>query len=250
MSQITVKDSAGADQIVAAVDDTGTAAAADSMPVTLSTEDKAVVAAIATEVTLAAMNAKVPALGQALAAASVPVILPAATVTALTPPAAITGFATETTAAAAAASLSVLDDWDESDRAKVNPIVGQAGVAAGAGAVGATVQRVTLASDDPAVSRLSPPSTGTQTSVASGTGDATILASNASRKGAVIFNDDANDLLLLLASGTSSSTNYSVRVAGGAGYELSVCQGGVYTGVIKGLWLADGSGSARVTEFT
>jgi hypothetical protein len=56
--------------------------------------------------------------------------------------------------AAAAASLSVVDDWDESDRAKVNPIVGQAGVAAGAGAVGATTQRVTLASDDPAVAAL------------------------------------------------------------------------------------------------
>jgi hypothetical protein len=49
--------------------------------------------------------------------------------------------------AAAEASLSVLDDWDESDRAKVNPIVGQAGVAAGSGTVGATTQRVTLATD-------------------------------------------------------------------------------------------------------
>lgn len=52
------------------------------------------------------------------------------------------------------ASLSVLDDWDETDRAKVNIIVGQAGVAAGAGAVGATVPRVTLASDDPGVAAL------------------------------------------------------------------------------------------------
>ena len=52
---------------------------------------------------------------------------------------------------AMAASLAILDDWDESDRCKTNPIVGQAGVAAGAGAVGATVQRVTLASDDPLV---------------------------------------------------------------------------------------------------
>ena len=51
-------------------------------------------------------------------------------------------------------SLSVLDDWDETDRAKVNPIVGQAGVAAGAGVVGATVQRVTLAIDDPGVVSL------------------------------------------------------------------------------------------------
>lgn len=62
--------------------------------------------------------------------------------------------ATETSAAAAAASLSVMDDWDESDRAKVNTIVGQAGVAAGAGAVSALTQRVTLASDDPLIASL------------------------------------------------------------------------------------------------
>lgn len=54
----------------------------------------------------------------------------------------------------AATALQVIDDWDEADRAKVNPIVGQAGIAAGAGAVGATVPRVTLASDDPAVALL------------------------------------------------------------------------------------------------
>lgn len=45
-----------------------------------------------------------------------------------------------------ATSTGVMDDWDESDRAKVNPIVGQAGVAAGAGAVGATTQRVSVGS--------------------------------------------------------------------------------------------------------
>jgi len=44
-------------------------------------------------------------------------------------------------------ALQVIDDWDESDRAKVNPIVGQAGVAGGSGVDGATVQRVTLATD-------------------------------------------------------------------------------------------------------
>lgn len=51
-------------------------------------------------------------------------------------------------------ALEIVDDWDESDRAKVNLIVGQAGVAAGAGAVGATTQRMILASDDPAVTAL------------------------------------------------------------------------------------------------
>jgi hypothetical protein len=54
-----------------------------------------------------------------------------------------------------ATSLAILDDFDETDRCKVNIIVGQAGAAGGAGAVGATVQRVTLASDDPAVASLS-----------------------------------------------------------------------------------------------
>ncbi len=44
---------------------------------------------------------------------------------------------------------SVADDWDESDRAKVNIIVGQAGITAGAGAVAANTPRVTHASDDP-----------------------------------------------------------------------------------------------------
>lgn len=46
---------------------------------------------------LASIDTKTPALGQALAAASVPVVLTAAQITTLTPPAAITGFATETT---------------------------------------------------------------------------------------------------------------------------------------------------------
>jgi len=47
----------------------------------------------------------------------------------------------------AATSLAILDDWDESDRAKVNLIVGQAGIAAGTGVDGATVPRVTLATN-------------------------------------------------------------------------------------------------------
>lgn len=54
-----------------------------------------------------------------------------------------------------ATSTSVMDDWDESDRAKVNLIAGQAGITAGAGAVAVNTPRVTLASDDPAVTSLS-----------------------------------------------------------------------------------------------
>lgn len=47
----------------------------------------------------------------------------------------------------AGTSLAVIDDWDESDRAKVNLIVGQAGVQGGSGAVSNTTQRVVLATD-------------------------------------------------------------------------------------------------------
>lgn len=47
----------------------------------------------------------------------------------------------------AVASLGIIDDWDESDRAKVNLIVGQAGIAAGEGVDGVTVPRMSLATD-------------------------------------------------------------------------------------------------------
>lgn len=60
----------------------------------------------------------------------------------------------EPSAAAATTALQVIDDWDETDRAKVNVIVGQAGITAGAGAVAASTPRVTMASDDPAVVAL------------------------------------------------------------------------------------------------
>lgn len=46
-----------------------------------------------------------------------------------------------------ATSLAVIDDWDETDRAKVNPIVGQAGVQGASGVVTALTQRVVLATD-------------------------------------------------------------------------------------------------------
>ena len=54
---------------------------------------------------------------------------------------------TEASAAATKTAVEVMDDWDESDRAKVNLIVGQAGIAGGTGVDGATVPRVTLATN-------------------------------------------------------------------------------------------------------
>ena len=56
--------------------------------------------------------------------------------------------------AAAATSLAAMDDWDENNRCAVNLISGQVGISGGAGAVAATVPRVTLASDDRVVAAL------------------------------------------------------------------------------------------------
>lgn len=58
-----------------------------------------------------------------------------------------TGAATSANQSTEITSLSIIDDWDETDRAKVNPIVGQAGVQGGSGTVSATTQRVVLATD-------------------------------------------------------------------------------------------------------
>lgn len=65
-----------------------------------------------------------------------------------------TGAATLAEQQSQTTALQIIDDWDESDRAKVNIIAGQAGVTAGAGAVAANTPRTTLASDDPAVASL------------------------------------------------------------------------------------------------
>ncbi len=59
-----------------------------------------------------------------------------------------------TTLSAIQTALQIMDDWDESDRAKVNLIAGQAGITAGAGVVSTNTPRLTLASDDPAVVAL------------------------------------------------------------------------------------------------
>lgn len=51
-------------------------------------------------------------------------------------------------------ALQIMDDWDESDRAKVNPIAGQVGVQGAEGTITALTQRVTLATDDDGVVHL------------------------------------------------------------------------------------------------
>lgn len=88
--------------------------------------------------------------------------------------------------------------------------------------------------------------TGTQTSVASSASDVTILASNAARKGAIIYNDSTSVLYVLLSNATSSTSAYSLQISSQGNLTLSY---GEYSGIIKGIWTLS-NGFARVTELT
>lgn len=92
------------------------------------------------------------------------------------------------------------------------------------------------------------PATGTQSNVASSATDVTILASNANRQGGMIFNDSTQVLYLLLASGTSTTSLYTVQVPNAASFGYYEIPFG-YIGVIKGFWTT-ANGNARVTEIT
>lgn len=94
------------------------------------------------------------------------------------------------------------------------------------------------------------PATGTITSVNDAATSTTILASNANRKGATFFNESTAILYLALSDTTASTTVYSVQIPAGGYFELPVCDGGVYTGSIAGIWASDAAGAARITELT
>lgn len=85
----------------------------------------------------------------------------------------------------------------------------------------------------------------TLSNVASSATNVTLLASNASRRGATIFND-STAVLYVKFGATASATSHVVQMAAGSYYELPQP---VYTGVIDGIW-ASANGSARITELT
>lgn len=115
------------------------------------------------------------------------------------------------------------------------------------GVAGSATIRVTLASDSTGQVKEVRSGTGTVSSVNDTATSATLLAGNTSRLGATIFNDSTAALYVLFASGTASSTNYSVKVLTNG----LVTVPANYTGIIVGVWATDpNDGGARITEFT
>lgn len=273
MATITVLDADGAEVAVELPNADGRQAAAASRPVALATEDLAAVNAITTALADNATGADiatvVTALGNPLAvtgtfwqatqpisAASLP--LP-------------TGAATQTTLAAIETALGGTLIVDGSGVTQpVSGTIGVSGSVAVTGTFWQATQPVSLASvpalvagsaiigkvgidqtTDGTTNKVNidaslKSGTATRTTVNSGTASATILASNANRKGATIFNSDANALLLDLSGGTAAATRCQVRLTQYQSYEV----GSGYTGAITGIWEADGAGQADVVEFT
>ena len=85
--------------------------------------------------------------------------------------------------------------------------------------------------------------TGTATAD-SGTSANLVLAANAARKGATVYNESTAVLYLGLGTTNVSVTSYTVQLPAGALYEIPFG----FTGQLRGLWAAV-NGAARVTEF-
>lgn len=89
-----------------------------------------------------------------------------------------------------------------------------------------------------------PPATATVTSVAAAVASTQLLAANAARKGATLYNDSPAELLVKLGTG-AAPTSFTLSMLPGSYYELPYG----YVGRVDGIW-ATAAGNARVTELT
>lgn len=91
--------------------------------------------------------------------------------------------------------------------------------------------------------------TGTVTSQADQATNVTLLALNELRLGASIVNESSS-ILYVKCGATATSSSYTIALApmGSVGSYWEVPFG--YTGIIDGIWSADSTGSARITEWT
>lgn len=74
----------------------------------------------------------------------------------------------------------------------------------------------------------------------------TVVASNASRIGLMLFNDTDGSLFLKYGSGSSSSS-FTVKVAAGGYWEMPQP---IFTGILTGTGTGGSTGATRVTELT
>lgn len=109
---------------------------------------------------------------------------------------------------------------------------------------------VVIASDQSAIPVTAVPvtsSTSSVTSVAASAVNVTLLAANASRKGAIFTNDGNKTLYIKLGAGASTSS-YSYSLGAQQAVALQELFPG-WTGEVDGIW-SSANGNARITEIT
>lgn len=126
--------------------------------------------------------------------------------------------------AAITTAIQIMDDWDETDRAKVNPVVGQAGVQAGAGVVSANTQRVVIATDQTAIpvtqTTAGTLANGAETAVA---GSAVqLVAANASRKVLIVQNTGVANVRVGI-TGVTATTGFRLTPGSMFIFEMPSC---------------------------
>lgn len=87
-------------------------------------------------------------------------------------------------------------------------------------------------------------SAATVTNVESSASSVQLIAANPERNGLAIVNTDAN-LLTIKYGATASATSCTATIAQNAAWTMPAP---IYTGRIDGIWAADGSGHAVITE--
>ena len=88
-------------------------------------------------------------------------------------------------------------------------------------------------------------STATVTSVNDSNADQTLLAANANRVGLNIYND-SDQILYVKYGGVATTTDFTVPIGPGDFWSMDP----VYTGVLHGIWAANSTGAAKITELT
>jgi hypothetical protein len=95
------------------------------------------------------------------------------------------------------------------------------------------------------VMQWGPAPTSAVTSVASAASDTSLLAANARRIGASVYNDSLEEMFVKYGTGASSSS-FTVNLSSGGYWTMPQP---IYTGALNGIW-ANANGFARVTEMT
>lgn len=83
------------------------------------------------------------------------------------------------------------------------------------------------------------------TSVNSQATNVTLLAASATRLRAAIVNTDAN-VLYIKYGATATTSDWSYQIGAGGTWDMPYR----YTGIIDGIWAADGAGAAKITSLT